>query len=105
MFSFTDRTTTTKENEENPTVKALAELYAHVHNLPESAEKRRMFIKRVSNHNSVITPNRSLTDSIKVYLNIFFIALLLVSDNFYFYLILCFRNIFSKKDQSLNRVQ
>ncbi|XP_025416774.1 rho GTPase-activating protein 19 isoform X2 [Sipha flava] len=65
VFSFTDRTTTTKENEENPTVKALAELYAHVHNLPESAEKRRMFIKRVSNHNSVITPNRSLTNSIK----------------------------------------
>lgn len=68
MFSFTDRTTTTKENEENPTVKALAELYAHVHNLPESAEKRRMFIKRVSNHNSVITPNRSITNSIKVWI-------------------------------------
>ncbi|VVC32871.1 Hypothetical protein CINCED_3A018129 [Cinara cedri] len=65
VFSFTDRKTTTKENEENPTVKALAELYAHVHNLPESAEKRRMFIKRVSNHNSVITPNRSITNSIK----------------------------------------
>ncbi|XP_050421017.1 rho GTPase-activating protein 19 isoform X1 [Adelges cooleyi] len=65
VFSFTDRTTTTKENEENPTVKALAELYAHVQSLPESAEKRRMFIKRVSNHSSVITPNRSLTNSIK----------------------------------------
>ncbi|XP_050545076.1 rho GTPase-activating protein 19 isoform X2 [Daktulosphaira vitifoliae] len=65
VFSFTDRTTTTKENEEDPTVKALAELYAHVQSLPESAEKRRMFIKRVSNHSSVITPNRSLTNSIK----------------------------------------
>lgn len=45
----------------------MAELYAHVHNLPESAEKRRMFIKRASNHNSVVTPNRSITNSIKVY--------------------------------------
>lgn len=77
VFTFVDRERTAQENGSNPTELALAQLYAHIQSLPDSARKRRL-IKNFNKKNGQGTPavrneernkhrrSRSLRDSIKV---------------------------------------
>ncbi|CAB3375134.1 Hypothetical predicted protein [Cloeon dipterum] len=71
VFSFVDRQLTAEANSSNPTEAALAQLYAHIQSLPESANKRRL-VKQFNKENGQGTPlvkkqpnARSLGDSIK----------------------------------------
>ncbi|XP_059478540.1 rho GTPase-activating protein 19 isoform X1 [Neocloeon triangulifer] len=71
VFSFVDRQLTAQANSSNPTEAALAQLYAHIQSLPESAQKRRL-VKQFNKENGHGTPlvkkqvnSRSLGDSIK----------------------------------------
>ncbi|XP_017779598.1 PREDICTED: rho GTPase-activating protein 19 [Nicrophorus vespilloides] len=73
VFSFVDHERTAKENQSNPTETALAQLYAHIQCLPESAQKKKL-VKQFNKCNGNGTPvvlrsnlpkSRSLGDSIK----------------------------------------
>ncbi|CAH1135119.1 unnamed protein product [Ceutorhynchus assimilis] len=74
VFSFVDNNKTAKENQENVTDAALAELYAHIQSLPETSKKRKL-VKQFNKQNGQGTPlqvirssapkNRSFGDSIK----------------------------------------
>ncbi|XP_060525824.1 rho GTPase-activating protein 19 isoform X4 [Cylas formicarius] len=76
VFTFVDNKLTAKENEENPTETALAQLYAHIQSLPESSKKRKL-IKQFNKENGQGTPlqvvrsgvgapkSKSIGDSIK----------------------------------------
>ncbi|KAJ0183448.1 hypothetical protein K1T71_001424 [Dendrolimus kikuchii] len=75
VYTFVDRHRTRAENESNPTDTALAALYAHIHALPDSNQKRRL-IKHFNRQNGYGTPiqiqrtgkvagSRSFGDSIK----------------------------------------
>ncbi|XP_047025329.1 rho GTPase-activating protein 19-like isoform X2 [Helicoverpa zea] len=75
VYTFVDRRRTRAENAHNPTDAALAQLYAHIHALPDSQHKRRL-IKHFNRHNGYGTPiqiqrtgkvagSRSFGDSIK----------------------------------------
>lgn len=50
VFTFVDNKLTAKENEENVTDAALAELYAHIQSLPESSKKRKL-VKQFNKQN------------------------------------------------------
>lgn len=76
VFTFVDHERTTKENESNPTEKALAQLYAHIQTLPDSSKKRKL-VKQFNKENGQGTPlqlrngvlkNKTLGDSIKKHL-------------------------------------
>lgn len=76
VFTFVDHERTAKENESNPTEKALAQLYAHIQTLPDSSKKRKL-IKQFNKENGHGTPlqmrngvakNKTLGDSIKKHL-------------------------------------
>ncbi|XP_012535408.2 uncharacterized protein LOC105836129 [Monomorium pharaonis] len=71
VFSFVDRKLTAKANSTQDTQAALAQLYAHIQAMPESAKKRR-FVKQFNKENGQGTPRhvkncktKSLGDSIK----------------------------------------
>ncbi|XP_030759031.1 rho GTPase-activating protein 19 isoform X1 [Sitophilus oryzae] len=74
VFTFVDNKLTAKENEENVTETALAQLYAHIQSLPESSKKRKL-VKQFNKENGQGTPlqvlrssvpkNKSFGDSIK----------------------------------------
>ncbi|KYQ55968.1 Rho GTPase-activating protein 19 [Trachymyrmex zeteki] len=71
VFSFVDRKLTAKANSTQDTQAALAQLYAHIQAMPESAKKRRL-IKQFNKENGQGTPRhvkncktKSLGDSIK----------------------------------------
>lgn len=75
VYTFVDRRRTRAENAHNPTDAALAQLYAHIHALPDSQHKRRL-IKHFNRQNGYGTPiqiqrtgkvagSRSFGDSIK----------------------------------------
>ncbi|KAL1506219.1 hypothetical protein ABEB36_005618 [Hypothenemus hampei] len=74
VFTFVDNKLTARENEENVTDAALAELYAHIQSLPESSKKRKL-VKQFNKQNGYGTPlqvvrssmpkNKSFGDSIK----------------------------------------
>ncbi|OWR43611.1 rho GTPase activating protein [Danaus plexippus plexippus] len=75
VYTFVDRHRTRAENEINPTDTALAQLYAHIHSLPDSHHKRRL-VKHFNRQNGYGTPiqiqrtgkvagSRSFGDSIK----------------------------------------
>ncbi|XP_066245706.1 rho GTPase-activating protein 19 isoform X4 [Euwallacea similis] len=55
VFTFVDNKMTAKENEENVTDSALAELYAHIQSLPESSKKRKL-VKLFNKQNGHGTP-------------------------------------------------
>ena len=55
VFSFVDREQTAKANTGDSTQLALAELYAHIQSMPESAKKRK-FIKQFNKENGQGTP-------------------------------------------------
>lgn len=76
VFTFVDHERTAKENESNPTEKALAQLYAHIQTLPDSSKKRKL-VKQFNKENGHGTPlqmrngiikNKTLGDSIKKHL-------------------------------------
>lgn len=74
VFTFVDHERTAKENEANPTEKALAQLYAHIQTLPDSSKKRKL-VKQFNKENGHGTPlqmritkNKTLGDSIKKHL-------------------------------------
>ncbi|CAH2230850.1 jg15294 [Pararge aegeria aegeria] len=75
IYTFVDRRRTCAENARNPTDTALAQLYAHIQALPDSAHKRRL-VKHFNRQNGYGTPiqiqrtgkvagSRSFGDSIK----------------------------------------
>ncbi|XP_011262958.1 uncharacterized protein LOC105255396 isoform X2 [Camponotus floridanus] len=71
VFSFVDRKLTAKANSTQDTQAALAQLYAHIQAMPESAKKRRL-VKQFNKENGQGTPRhvkncktKSLGDSIK----------------------------------------
>lgn len=71
VFSFVDRNLTAKANSTQDTQAALAQLYAHIQTMPESAKKRRL-VKQFNKENGQGTPRhikhckpKSLGDSIK----------------------------------------
>uniref|UniRef100_A0AAR5Q4J4 Rho-GAP domain-containing protein n=1 Tax=Dendroctonus ponderosae TaxID=77166 RepID=A0AAR5Q4J4_DENPD len=74
VFTFVDNELTAKENEENVTDSALAQLYAHIQGLPDSSRKRKL-VKQFNKQNGHGTPlqvirssvpkNKSFSDSIK----------------------------------------
>ncbi|XP_034829167.1 uncharacterized protein RhoGAP54D [Maniola hyperantus] len=75
VYTFVDRRRTCAENARNPTDTALAQLYAHIQALPDSAHKRRL-VKHFNRQNGYGTPiqiqrtgkvagSRSFGDSIK----------------------------------------
>ncbi|XP_045535874.1 rho GTPase-activating protein 19 isoform X2 [Papilio machaon] len=75
VYTFVDRHRTCAENARNPTDTALAQLYAHIQALPDSAHKRRL-VKHFNRQNGYGTPiqiqrtgkmagSRSFGDSIK----------------------------------------
>ncbi|CAK9830658.1 Rho GTPase-activating protein 19 [Anthophora retusa] len=71
VFSFVDHTLTAKANSTQDTQAALAQLYAHIQAMPESAKKRRL-VKQFNKENGQGTPRqvkhcrtKSLGDSIK----------------------------------------
>lgn len=71
VFSFVDRKLTAKANSTQDTQAALAQLYAHIQTMPESAKKRRL-VKQFNKENGQGTPRhvkncktKSLGDSIK----------------------------------------
>lgn len=71
VFSFVDRNLTAKANSTQDTQAALAQLYAHIQAMPESAKKRRL-VKQFNKENGQGTPRhvkncktKSLGDSIK----------------------------------------
>lgn len=74
VFTFVDNKLTAKENEQNVTETALAQLYAHIQSLPESSKKRKL-VKQFNKENGQGTPlqvirssvpkNKSFGDSIK----------------------------------------
>ncbi|KAL6434929.1 hypothetical protein ACFW04_005237 [Cataglyphis niger] len=71
VFSFVDRKLTAKANSIQDTQAALAQLYAHIQAMPESAKKRRL-VKQFNKENGQGTPRhikncktKSLGDSIK----------------------------------------
>lgn len=69
VFSFVDHKLTAKANIAEDTQAALAQLYAHIQAMPESAKKRRL-VKQFNKENGQGTPRhvkqvRSLGDSIK----------------------------------------
>lgn len=53
VFTFVDNKLTAKENEENVTDAALAELYAHIQSLPESSKKRKL-VKQFNKQNGQV---------------------------------------------------
>lgn len=76
VFTFVDQERTAKENESNPTEKALAQLYAHIQALPDSSKKRKL-VKQFNKENGQGTPlqmrngiikSKTLGDSIKKHL-------------------------------------
>lgn len=76
VFTFVDHERTAKENESNPTEKALAQLYAHIQTLPDSSKKRKL-VKQFNKENVHSTPlqirngvskNKTIGDSIKKHL-------------------------------------
>lgn len=71
VFSFIDHKLTAKANSTQDTQAALAQLYAHIQAMPESAKKRRL-VKQFNKENGQGTPRhvknvrtKSLGDSIK----------------------------------------
>ncbi|XP_012268866.2 uncharacterized protein LOC105693480 [Athalia rosae] len=71
VFSFVDHKLTAKANSTQDTQAALAQLYAHIQTMPESAKKRRL-VKQFNKENGQGTPRqvknlrtKSLGDSIK----------------------------------------
>ncbi|XP_011172974.2 uncharacterized protein LOC105205321 isoform X2 [Solenopsis invicta] len=71
VFSFVDRKLTAKANSTQDTQAALAQLYAHIQAMPESAKKRRL-VKQFNKENGQGTPRhvkncktKSIGDSIK----------------------------------------
>ena len=71
VFSFVDHKLTAKANSTQDTQAALAQLYAHIQAMPESAKKRRL-VKQFNKENGQGTPRhvkqyrtKSLGDSIK----------------------------------------
>ncbi|CAL4065999.1 unnamed protein product, partial [Meganyctiphanes norvegica] len=77
IFTFIDRELTAQANDKDVTEVALAELYAYVHSLPDSAKKRRL-IKQFNHASGPGTPTlnhtfqkkqRSLGDSIKCHVD------------------------------------
>lgn len=71
VFSFVDRKLTAKATSTQDTQAALAQLYAHIQAMPESAKKRRL-VKQFNKENGQGTPRhvkhcktKSLGDSIK----------------------------------------
>ncbi|EEB17047.1 Rho GTPase activating protein, putative [Pediculus humanus corporis] len=58
VFTFVDREKTAEENRTNPTVTALAQLYAYIQALPESSKKRKL-IKQFNKENGYGTPLRN----------------------------------------------
>lgn len=50
VFTFVDNELTAKENEENVTDSALAQLYAHIQGLPDSSRKRKL-VKQFNKQN------------------------------------------------------
>ncbi|XP_050303614.1 rho GTPase-activating protein 19 isoform X1 [Anthonomus grandis grandis] len=63
VFTFVDNKLTAKENEENVTDAALAELYAHIQSLPESSKKRKL-VKQFNKQNGQGTPLQVIRSSV-----------------------------------------